>query len=229
MGHRSALCRAGFLLLFPLVLAAAYAQETAALGPVERISSNGTSLTVLAQSYDLTPAVSVTIGSKKYRLTDALKLIHPGTYIAVVGTDDVQGRRTATEIIVSRRAYVPGASDVFVSGRVTSYDSLTGQAKLGGLQVDATSMFASNSTFRIGVGARIEVLGRQAIGAGVVSALELKLLNEASSVPTTSTGSGASLQSISGTGAAKSTQSISGTGATLGVQSISGTGASATV
>jgi hypothetical protein len=218
MKQRLALCRAGSLLLLPLFLAAAYAHETVALGPVEQVNLRGSSLTVLGQTFDLTPAVAVTIGAKTYKISDALQVVHVGTYISVVGTDTPNGRPIAKEIIVSRHDYVPGANDVFVSGAVTAYDASTGQAKVGDLKIDVTSMFASNSSFSIGVGTRIEVFGRQAIAGGVVWASELKLVKDAS------TGSAANVQSISGTGFATNKQSISGTGAAANVQSISGTG-----
>jgi hypothetical protein len=218
MKQRSALCRAGSLLLFPVFLAAAYAHETVALGPVEQVNLAGSSLTVLGQTFELTPTLTVTFGGKRYTISDALRVVHAGTYISVVGTDTPGGRPIAKEIIISRRPYVPGANDVFVSGIVSSYDASTGQANIGKLQIDATSMFASNSSFTIGVGTRIEVFGKQAIAGGAVLASELKLVQDAS------TGAPANVQSISGTGAAN-IQSISGTGAVANVQSISGTGA----
>ena len=177
MAQRSVLCRAGFLLLCPLVLAAAHAQETVVLGPVEQVNLGESSLTVLGQTFELTPAVAVTIGAKRLKASDALQVVHPGTYISVVGTDSSSGRPIAKEILVSRRPYVPGANDVFISGLVTAYDTSTGQAKVGNLQVDVTSMFASNSSFAIAVGSRIEVFGRQAIAGGVVWANEFKLVN----------------------------------------------------
>ena len=181
------------------------------------------SLTVLGQTFELTPAVAVTIGAKRIKASDALQVVHPGTYISVVGTDNPSGRPIAKEILVFRRPYVPGANDVFISGLVTAYDSSTGQAKIGNLQVDVTPMFASNSSFAIAVGSRIEVFGRQAIAGGVVWANEFKLLNSGSGTSTQSI-SGTGTQSISGTG----TQSISGTGTQsisgTGTQSISGTG-----
>jgi len=203
------------MLLCPLVFAAASAQETVVLGPVEQVNLGKPSLTVLGQTFALTPAVTVTLGTKRLKASDVLQVVHPGTYLSVVGTDSTSGLSIAKEIVVSRRPYVPGSSDVFISGLVTAYDPSTGQAKVGNLQVDATSMFASNSSFEIGVGSRIEVFGRQAIVGGVVWANEFKLLNS---------GAGTSVQSISGTG----TQSISGTGmqsiSGTGTQSISGTG-----
>src|SRR3982751_1019659 len=127
MGHQSALCRAGFLLLFPLVFAAAHAQDTVVLGPIEQVSKTGSSLTVLGQTFELSSALTVTVGAKRFTRSDALRLVRPGIYVSVVGKERPNGLPVAQEIVVSRLAYVPGASDIFVSGLITSYDASTGQ------------------------------------------------------------------------------------------------------
>ena len=227
MGHRSALCRAGFLLLCPLILAAGHAQETVVLGPIEKVNQAGSTLTVLGQTFHVTSTATVAVGGKRYKVSDALQLVHLGAYTSVIGTDDQSGLPIAKEILISNRPYIPGANDVFISGVVTSYNALTGQAKLGNLKIDATSMFASNSSFAVAVGSRIEVFGKQAVEGGVVWASELKLADDASVQSISGTGIAGSKQSISGTGGSVSTQSISGTGVARSTQSISGTGVAA--
>ena len=223
MGHRSALCRAGFFLLLPLFIAAAHAQGSAVLGPVEQVNRLESSLTVLGQTFGLTPSVVITIGTKRYPLSVALRVIQPGAYVSVVG-EMTSGRPTAQVILVSSRPYVPGASDVYISGVVTSYDSSTGQAKVGHLQIDATPTFATDASTRIGVGSRIEAFGRQATAGGIVWANSLEVRRAIDVESISGTGASTAVQSISGTGMSK--QSISGTGASTAVQSISGTGMS---
>ena len=221
MGHRSVLCRAGSLLLFPFFLAAAHAQESAVLGPVEQVNHRESSLTVLGQTYEVAPSVVVTIGATSYSYLRAFRSIRAGAYVSIVGNIAPSGRLVAQEILVSRTQYVAGASDVFISGVVTSYDASTGQAKVGNLVIDATPTFAELSE-GIYVGSRIEVSGKQAVSGGVVWASGLEVLRAVDTDSISGTGSKTSTLSISGTGA--SMQSISGTGAGASMQSISGTG-----
>ena len=230
MGQRSLLCRAGFLLLLPLYLAAANAQESAVFGPMENLAVGKNSLTafgetaitVLGQTYVVSPSVAVVIGAKHYTAFQAIQFIQPGAYVSIAGTETVDGRRQAQEIIVSQRSYVPGASDVFVSGQVTAYDSTTGLAQIGSLQIDANASLAADPSLKILIGSRLDVFGTQAVLGGIVWATELKSISGTGASVQSISGTGRSLDSISGTGT--SVQSISGTGTS--VQSISGTGAS---
>ena len=218
MGQRSILCRAGSVFLLPLILATGYAQESAVLGPVDQVERDVSSITVLGQTYAVPASAAVVINSKRYAAADSLRLIRLGTYVSVAGTENEDGQLVAQEILVSRREYVPGASDVFVSGLVKAYDGSTGIALIGALRIDTTVSLGSNSSPAVGVGSRIEVFGRQAVPGGVLWTFGLEVISsvEAESI----SGTGSSLQSISGTGGGL--QSISGTGA--GLQSISGTG-----
>src|SRR5688500_17955766 len=176
MEHRSLLGRAGFSLLFCLGLAAANAQESAVFGPMEQVGSRGnglvaigqTSITVLGQTYEVARTVSVVIGDKRYAAGDAIRYISSGAYVSVTGTETLDGRRLAQEIVVSQLPYVPGSSDVFVSGLVTAYDATTGIAQIGALQINATASLAANPSQEIFVGSRIDVFGTQSVPGEVV-------------------------------------------------------------
>jgi hypothetical protein len=221
--------RVGFLLCFPLYIASANAQDSAVFGPAEKISTNQASLgslgmtylTVLGQTYEVKPTAAVVIGDKRFTAAQSMKFLSLGAYISIAGTDAVDGRHEAEEIIISPRMYVPGASAVFVSGVVTAYDSTLGVAQIGSLLINTTPLLASNPSQHISVGSHIEVLGTQASLGGVVWAVEAKSISGTGATVQSISGTGATVQSISGTGA--TVQSISGTGKT--VQSISGTGA----
>jgi hypothetical protein len=229
MGHRSALCRAGFLLLIPFVLAAVHAQETSVVGPVEKVDQRESSFTVLGQTFAFRPSALVAMGGKMYSFSDVLRIVRPGAYVAVVGIETTSGQLIAQEIQVSRRPYVPGASEVFISGLVTSYDASTGQARVGAQQIDVTPAFATSAYLELSVGSRIEAFGRQASTGGVVWLSDLRVARQIDTGSISGTGNATSLQSISGTGARTGKQSISGTGASTSTQSISGTGARTSV
>jgi hypothetical protein len=209
------------MFLLPFVLATGHAQELAVFGPVEQSSPTASSITVLGQTYGVTPSVAVVIGAKRYSVAETFRLIRSGTYVSIVGSQTADGKLLAKEILVSRRAYVPGASEVFVSGLVTAFDISTGVAQIGPLKIDTTTFLPTNSAEAFAVGSHIEATGKQALPGGVlwVSSLEVVAPVGLQSI----SGTGVSTQSISGTGA--SLQSISGTG--VGTQSISGTGVSA--
>jgi len=63
-------------------------------------------------------------------------------------------------------SYVPGASEVFVTGIPSSVDYRTGRAKIGNLTVDYTSSLGSGR-FQ-GIGAAVTVIGIQPASGGVM-------------------------------------------------------------
>jgi hypothetical protein len=206
--------------------------ENLAVGKNSLTAFGVTNLTVLGQTYEVAPSVAVVIGAKRYTAAQAIQFIQPGAYVSIAGIESLNGRRQAQEIIVSQRSYVPGASDVFVSGLVTAYDTATGLAQIGSLQIDANASLAADPSLKIPVGSQIDVFGTQAALGGIVWATELKSISGTGASVQSISGTGKSLDSISGTG--KSLDSISGTGRSLdsisgtgtSVQSISGTGTS---
>jgi hypothetical protein len=64
-------------------------------------------------------------------------------YVSVQGSVAGPGLLYADSITVSAEQYVPGASEVFVTGILSSIDASTGTATLGDLQVDYTSSLSS--------------------------------------------------------------------------------------
>src|SRR5450631_3872031 len=64
----------------------------------------------------------------------ALRLLHAGDFVAVNGLLE----RAAASISRLPESYVPGATSVFVRGRVSRVDDSNGVATVGGLKIDFT-------------------------------------------------------------------------------------------
>ncbi len=62
-----------------------------------------------------------------------------GDYVSVEGSIVSPGWLYADDVSVSGTPYVPGATEVFVTGLLTSVDPAAGTARLGGLTIDYTS------------------------------------------------------------------------------------------
>ena len=62
-----------------------------------------------------------------------------GDFVSVEGSVVSSGVLYADQVSVSDAAYVPGATEVFVSGLLTSVDKAAGTARIGGLTIDYTA------------------------------------------------------------------------------------------
>jgi fibronectin-binding autotransporter adhesin len=228
MESRSALCKAGFPLLFLLASAITHAQDSFVLGPVERVSVERLTITVLGQTYGLTPNEVYVLGARKLPANRVASAITLGAYVAIEGVESPGGELFVKTILISKRPYVQGASDVFLGGTVAEYDAATGYVRVGSLKVNAAAVVAVNSVVDIQAGSRVEFIGRQAQAGSEVLPSQIHISPKLSAQSISGTGvqsiSGTGIQSISGTGV----QSISGTGiqsiSGTGIQSISGTG-----
>jgi hypothetical protein len=90
-----------------------------------------------------------------------------GDYVMVGGQISGAGTINADTVILTGHRYVPGASEVFVTGIPTSVDFGRGTALVGGLQVDYTPSLGG-SDFG-GIGAAITVIGTQpALGGRMI-------------------------------------------------------------
>ena len=215
-------------LVAALICAAASAEDTTVLGPVEAIATNGSSVTVLGQTF-LVP------GSN-----GSASRLSVGQYVFVSGQKLATGELYAAKVQRSKFSYVPGASEVFLTGVISQADSTTAFVKIGGANVyvaEATLVFAPN----LAVGDSVEIAGSQAQPLGPVWATEIRVLKSASTQGIQGTGistsgiqgTGISTSGIQGTGASTSgiqgtgvsTNGIQGTGRSTGKQGIQGTGA----
>jgi hypothetical protein len=203
------------ILLFA-VFSTARAESVSVIGPLEAVSSDGKSLTVLGQTYT-TERKGIYASSASPSGNDiVLSLPAIGTLVAVQGERSSDGVQTATAVRAIRGRYVPGATDVYLLGVAATYDATVAIAQIGSLRVYLGDIGGS-SPLSPSAGAIVEIVGRQAHPGGIVWATAARLV-DAQSI----TGTGVSAQSITGTG--KSAQSITGTG--ISAQSITGTGVS---
>jgi hypothetical protein len=108
----------------------------------------------------------LSLGQRVFVPGDAYSGLQLGDYVMVSGRVTGAGTIEADTVIQTGQRYVPGASEVFVTGIPTSVDSRFGTAKIGELKVDYTSSLAG-SDFE-GIGAAITVIGTQPALGGVM-------------------------------------------------------------
>jgi hypothetical protein len=68
-----------------------------------------------------------------------LQSMQVGDYITVEGSVISSGWYYADAVAVSDQAYVPGSTEVFVAGLISSVNALNGTAQIGALTIDYTS------------------------------------------------------------------------------------------
>ncbi len=110
---------------------------------------------------------------------DGIASMHVGDYVMVYGALAGAGRLDATAVEVSPMQYVPGVSEVFVTGIPSSVDYARGMVRIGGLEVDYTPSLGGTGFG--GVGAAVTVIGTQPalggtmLGDSVIDRTELFL------------------------------------------------------
>ncbi|NIV18095.1 MAG: hypothetical protein GWN47_06695 [Woeseiaceae bacterium] len=123
-------------------------------GPVASIDQNSGTFVALGQTVDFS-AVAM----------DALRV---GDFVLVAGSITGAGLITADFVAITGYQYVPGATEVFVTGIPSSVDFSLGTAQIGELTVDYT-LSLGGSGFE-GIGAAITVIGTQpAFGGKMLS------------------------------------------------------------
>ena len=97
---------------------------------------------------------------------DALRLLQEGDFVSVNG---LLGRPAASVMRMSE-SYVPGATSIFVRGRVSKLDETIGVATIGGLKIDVTPAMGSTAYVGVRVGELIEAIGIQPeIGGSLIA------------------------------------------------------------
>jgi len=129
-------------------------------GPVEAIDQEGASVTVLG--------IPVRTNSSTRFTSADLSSLQLGDWVFVTGISSQDGVH-ASALHRSSEVFVPGVSEVFVSGPVTEVMDDIGAVKIGGASVDAIGM----NLDRVQVGDFVEISGsqsqpRQAITPDVV-------------------------------------------------------------
>ena len=111
------------------------------------------------QSIDRVNGTFVSIGQTVAFSGDGVGSLRIGDFVTVNGTLSAAGLIDATDVFVSTETYVPGATEVFVTGIPSSIDYSLGTARIGELTVDYTPSLGGFGMHRMG--AAITVIGTQ--------------------------------------------------------------------
>jgi len=118
------------------------------------------------QSIDLQGESFVAVGQTVSFSGEGLGALQVGGFVTVYGSIAGAGRINATGFDISSEMYVPGATEVFVTGIPSSVNFALGTALIGELEVDYT-LSLGGSGFG-GIGAAITVYGTQPAFGGAM-------------------------------------------------------------
>jgi hypothetical protein len=79
------------------------------------------------------------VGQTVFASRDALAAVSIGSLVQVAGTVVGPGHIYADRVTVSAEQYVPGSTEVYVTGIPSVVDTTLGRVSMGGLEVDYTS------------------------------------------------------------------------------------------
>jgi hypothetical protein len=116
-------------------------------GGVDGISAGGVQesivLTGPIDSIDRLNGVFGSMGQVVMASQDVLTRLSVGDFVAVGGSVVASGWLYADVVSISDTQYVPGSTDVFVTGLLSSINRLDGTAQMGGLTIDYTPSLGS--------------------------------------------------------------------------------------
>jgi len=128
--------------------------------------TGGSLLSGQIQSIDRLNGIFLAMG-QSIRFSDSgIGSLQIGDYVTVGGSIAGAGIINADSVEVSASRYIPGASEVFVTGIPSSINYKLGTARIGGLTVDYTPSLSGDGFG--GIGAAITVIGIQPALGGVM-------------------------------------------------------------
>ena len=107
----------------------------------------------------MTNGTFVSIGQTVTFSGDGIGSLRIGDFVTVNGTLSGAGSIDASDVFVSPETYIPGATEVFVTGIPSSINYSLGTARIGDLTVDYTPSLGGPESG--GMGAAITVIGTQ--------------------------------------------------------------------
>ena len=122
-------------------------------GQLETVDVRKSTLTILGQSLRTTRARTVAVGEN----------------VAVFGRVNAAGEVVVTDVRPFADGYVPGASRVTITGKVTAIDTHRGVMTIGRQPVDFTALLAG-STPELAVGKVVTISGTQPVPGGIILA-----------------------------------------------------------
>jgi len=86
----------------------------------------------------------VSLGQVVLASQDSLSSLNVGDFVSVHGSAVASGILYADAVSISNQSYVPGATEVFVSGILSAVDQTKGVARIGDLTVDYSASLAGS-------------------------------------------------------------------------------------
>jgi hypothetical protein len=143
----------------------------ALVGPIETADSEKGTFTVHSRRFQM-PA-----GGSAINLIASELGSGNGLTATVMSRLGKRGELVNPIVLLSRDHYVPGVSEVVVSGKVTAVDPAKGQAKLGPVSFDFTSLL-SDDNLEIQVGSVVRVRGTLPQSAQPILATQVLVVSD---------------------------------------------------
>src|SRR5262245_26158809 len=138
-----------------------------AIGTIEKIDRANATITVLGQKYSVGSAKLIA-GKKSFSAITGAQLLSPEAVVWIDCELTRDGKAKVATVNVLPERNVPGATQVYVTGVVSSV-SLTGKVKIGSLTIDTTPIVGAS----LKAGDTAEFLGTQPVPNGVFVASSL--------------------------------------------------------
>jgi len=189
-----------------------------AVGAVEQVDLKNSSVVVLGQQFHVSASTLIT-SQASYPAAISLTALPQNALVWVDGEEKGSGSTRVDALIVLPESNVPGASQLVLTGVVSSVSS-NGQIRVGKLKVDINQTLSSGGA-PVAVGDVVEVAGTQPTAQGVFLAQTLIRTEGVGGTGKVATlgvgGTGNVALGVGGTG--RATAGVGGTGkvATLGV------------
>jgi hypothetical protein len=113
-------------------------------GDVAGISGGDRVLAGPIDAIDQVNGIFESMGQVVMASQSMLSTMRVGDFVEVGGSVISSGWYYADTVSVSTERYVPGATEVFVTGMLSSLDTLNGRAQMGGLMIDYTASLGSD-------------------------------------------------------------------------------------
>ena len=194
---------------------------TLTVGPIEQINLRTSTVTVLGQKFHV--ARTATIKSSTGAAT-TLGSLAPDTLVAIDGAETAQGQATVSSVTSLPQMNVPGATQLLVTGVVSS-ESSTGQIRVGNLLVDINATLTSDAP-QFAVGGLVEIKGTQPNPGGLFLAQSIVPVSSLHASGLGGSGGAAlSTAGLEGSGGAKvSVMGLEGSGARVSTAGLEGSG-----
>ena len=194
---------------------------TLAIGPIEQVNLKNSTIVVLGQTYQVGPAAVIKSQTGAPAAINSLTL---NTLVQIDGTETSSGQSTVRSVTSLPQMDVPGATQLLVTGVVSSETS-TGQVKVGNLFVDVTATMTSDAQ-KFAVGGLVQVSGTQPNPGGLFLAQNVVSIKSAQALGVEGGGKSAVALGVEGGGAGVKAMGVEGGGASPALLGVEGGGAS---